>query len=185
MIVDLGSFVQHEGRPAVRFERQFRAPLDRVWAAVTDPEQLRVWFPSQVRYDPVVGGEIAFFGDPNLPEPDEVDRVLVWDPPHRFAFGWGGDEIHLELAETDDGCRLVLLNVLAQSDTAARNATGWHGCLAELAEVVGGRPGGGSHARPVDEFWPVYAAHIERGLPHGAWIPDEVLATRPEVTAAD
>jgi uncharacterized protein YndB with AHSA1/START domain len=179
MIVDLGSYVEHEGRPAVRFERRFRVPIERVWAAVTEPDRMPAWFPSGVRYEPRAGGEIEFFGDPNLPEPDDVDQVLVWDPPHRFAFGWGGDEIHLELHETDDGCRLVLLNVLVQRDTAARNATGWHGCLTELAKVVDGIPSSGPHAQPVADFWPVYDAHIARGLPHGAWIPDEVLAARP------
>lgn len=73
----------------------------------------------------------------------------------------------------------MLLNVLAERNTAARNATGWYGCLAELDKVVAGRPGGGPHAAPVADFWPVYDAHIARGLPHGAWIPDEVLAARP------
>jgi len=179
MIVDLGSFVEHDGRPAVRFERRFRAPIERVWAAVTEPDRMTAWFPSGVRYEARVGGEIEFFGDPNLPEPEDVDQVLAWDPPHRFAFGWGGDEIHLELHETDDGCRLVLVNVLVRRDTAARNATGWHGCLTELAKVVDGIAGGGPHAQPVADFWPVYDAHIARGLPHGAWIPDEVLAARP------
>lgn len=179
MIIDLGSYVEHEGRPAVRFERRFRVPLDRVWAAVTDPHQLPAWFPSGVRYQPVVGGEITFVGDPNLPDSLDVDRVLVWDPPHRFAFGWGGDEIHLDLAETEDGCRLVLLNVLVAMDTAARNATGWHGCLAELAKHLRGVPSDGPHAQPVADFWPVYDAHVDRGLPAGAWIPDEVLAARP------
>lgn len=179
MIVDPGSYVEHDGRPAVRFERTFAAPLPRVWSAVTDPAQLPSWFPSGVRYEPVVGGEIVFTGDPNLPEPPQVDRVLIWDPPHRFAFGWGGDEIHLELQESGEGCRLVLLNVLVERNTAARNATGWYGCLAELAATVAGHPGDGPHARPPAEFWPVYDAHVARGLPHGAWIPDEVLATRP------
>jgi len=184
MITDLGSYVDHEGRPAVRFERHLGAPIERVWTAVTDPEQLPAWFPSGVRYEPVTGGQISFFGDPNLPEPDDVDRVITWDPPHRFAFGWGGDEIHLELTETDDGCRLVPLNVLVDKDTAARNATGWHGCLAELDKLLAGIPGGGPHAQPLADFWPVYDAHIEHGLPHGAWIPDDVLAARPGHTHA-
>ena len=74
---------------------------------------------------------------------------------------------------------MVLLTVLADRDTAARNATGWHGCLAELDKVLAGIPSGGPHAQPVADFWPVYHAHVESGLPHGAWIPDEVLAARP------
>ncbi|ACV77410.1 SRPBCC family protein [Nakamurella multipartita] len=179
MIVDLGSYVQVGGRPAVRFERLLPAPIERVWAAVTDPEQLPAWFPSQVRYEPRVGGEITFLGDPNLPEPPQVDRVLAWDPPHRFAFGWGGDEIHLELSRTEAGCRLVLLNVLVSADTAARNATGWYGCLGELDKVLQGIPSDGPHSQPLADFWPLHDAHVAAGLPHGAWIPDEVLAARP------
>ena len=105
--------------------------------------------------------------------------MLAWDPPHRFAFGWGGDEIHLELSRTEAGCRLVLLNVLVSADTAARNATGWYGCLGELDKVLQGIPSDGPHSQPLADFWPLHDAHVAAGLPHGAWIPDEVLAARP------
>jgi Activator of Hsp90 ATPase homolog 1-like protein len=39
-------------RPAVRFERHLSDPPAVVWQALTDPEQLRSWFPSDV----IVGG---------------------------------------------------------------------------------------------------------------------------------
>jgi len=32
--------------PALRLERRYRQPVDRVWQAITDPEELALWFPS-------------------------------------------------------------------------------------------------------------------------------------------
>jgi len=43
--MDLGSFIEFEGRPAVRFERTYDHPVERVWAAVTDPVSWRTGSP--------------------------------------------------------------------------------------------------------------------------------------------
>jgi uncharacterized protein YndB with AHSA1/START domain len=36
------------GRPAIRLERHLADPPDLVWQALTEPEQLRSWFPCEV-----------------------------------------------------------------------------------------------------------------------------------------
>jgi len=36
--MDLGSYVEHDGRPAVRFQRTYDHSIARVWAAVTEPD---------------------------------------------------------------------------------------------------------------------------------------------------
>lgn len=36
-MTDRGTYVEHEGRPAVRFVRHYRHPAERVWAAVSEP----------------------------------------------------------------------------------------------------------------------------------------------------
>ena len=40
-----GKLETFEGRPALRFERYYAHPVDRVWQAVSVPEQLEHWFP--------------------------------------------------------------------------------------------------------------------------------------------
>lgn len=167
--MDLGSFTEYHGRPAVRFEREFAHDIDRVWAAVSDPGELARWFPSTVEYAPHAGASITFSGDPNL-DPS-TGTVLAFDPPHRFAFTWGPDELHLELQPTDGGTRLVLINVLAERNTAARNASGWHVCLAELGKHLANVRSGGPHSENALSFQPLYDEYVAAGLPSGAWIP--------------
>ncbi|MCF6522142.1 SRPBCC family protein [Streptomyces sp. JJ36] len=168
--MDRGSFTEHDGRPAVRFERTYPHPVERVWAAVSEPEGLAHWFPSTVSLEPRAGGTIAFSGDPHM-EPT-TGTVLRYDPPHALSFTWGGDELHFELAPTSDGgCTLVLIDVLEARDTAARNATGWTVCLGELEKHLAGREAPGPHQADTEPFQPLYDSYVAAGMPHGAEIP--------------
>jgi uncharacterized protein YndB with AHSA1/START domain len=105
--MDRGTYLEIDGRPAVRFERTYPHPVDRVWAAVSEPEGLRHWFPSRVSYEPRAGGEISFSEDPRIDPHREptTGRVLVFEPPHRLAFSWGGDELRRTLAAALRGLR--------------------------------------------------------------------------------
>jgi uncharacterized protein YndB with AHSA1/START domain len=171
---DLGTYCEHDGRPAVRFERSYPYPVERVWRAVTEPAELVRWFPSAVELEPREGGAVRFSGDPYLEGSTGV--VLTWDPPHRLAFSWGPDELHFTLEAVGAGCRLTLINVLDDRTTAARNAGGWHVCLAELVKLLDGVPSRGPHSEDTEPWEPVYRAHVEAGLPSGAPVPD--IATR-------
>ena len=42
-----GTYETIEGRPAVRFERRLAHPVDAVWRAVTERDQLAHWFPTE------------------------------------------------------------------------------------------------------------------------------------------
>ncbi len=170
--MDLGSHIEFDGRPAVRFERLYPHPIERVWRAVSEPGELAHWFPAAVTIAPASGGTVTFSGDPNLT--DSTGQVLAYDPPRHLAFTWGGDELHLTLEPAGAaGTRLVLINVLADLDAAARNAAGWAVCLAELDLVLAGRPGDGPHGPAAAARWrPSYEAHLAAGLPGGAPVPD-------------
>jgi len=169
--MDLGTYIEHEGRPAVRFVRTFRHPVERVWAAISDPAELGHWFPSSVELDPREGGAIAFADDPYAAAATGV--VLVWDPPRRLSFTWYTDELHFTLEPAaDGGCRLTLVNVLDDRSTAARNAGGWYVCLVELGKRLDGVPSRGPHSEDTEPWEPVYRAHVEAGLPSGAPVPD-------------
>ena len=98
--------------------------------------------------------------------------ILAFDPPHRIAYTWGGDELHVELEPLSPGrCRLILINVLADRSAAARNAAGWDVCLEELASLLAGRPGGGPQADGATPWQPRYDAYLAAGMPSGADIP--------------
>ena len=124
-------------RPAVRLERDLPDPPEVVWGALTDPEQLRAWFPCEVV---VAGGEWRVGAAISFPFPEEViemtlaGEVLAVEPPHRLAYTWGEETLRFELTPREGGTRLVLVNEL-EPGGAARNAAGWEGCLDKLAGI--------------------------------------------------
>lgn len=171
-MTDRGTFIEYDNRPAVRFQRTYPHPVERVWAAVSEPDELAHWFPSSVKVEPLAGGTISFADDPYAES--TTGTVLAFEPPRRFAFTWGPDELHLELEPVDAGsCRLTLTNVLAARDTAARNAAGWEVCLAELDKHVAGKTADGPHSDTAVPWRPLYDAYVADGMPSGAWIPDD------------
>lgn len=168
--MDLGTYIQHDGNPAVRFERAYPHSIDQVWEAVTKPEDLAHWFPSGLSHDARVGGTITFTGDP-YSDPS-TGTILEFDAPTIFSFAWGSDELHFELEEIGESCKLVLINVLSEADTAARNASGWTVCLAELDKFLAGVASQGPHSGDADSaFEGIMATYIAAGMPAGAQIP--------------
>ncbi|GAB3758837.1 SRPBCC family protein [Microlunatus parietis] len=79
----------HDG-PVINFVRRLPYPIERVWAALTDPEQRRHWFgPTMI--DGRVGGRIDLVPTgPAAPVPDKrmTGRILVWDPPRVLEHEW-------------------------------------------------------------------------------------------------
>lgn len=89
---------------ADRYEREevLAAPRARVWAALTEPDQLAAWFATPT-YALEAGGSgmLRFRVDDGNEEENRVEVVAV-EPPHRFAFRWRshGDDPAIPLAET-------------------------------------------------------------------------------------
>jgi uncharacterized protein YndB with AHSA1/START domain len=168
--MDLGSHVQVDGRPAVRFERVYHHPVERVWSAVTESGELARWFPSKMVVEPRQGGTVTFSGDPNIT--DSTGTVLVYDPPRHLAFTWGADELRFDLETLDGGrCRFVLTNILADPAAAARTAAGWSVCLAELDKHVAGGPADGPHSPTAEPWHEYYDAYLAADFPSGAPVP--------------
>src|SRR6202034_553899 len=44
----LGALSRQDGRWTLRFTRRLAHPREKVWRAVTEPEQLAVWYPQQI-----------------------------------------------------------------------------------------------------------------------------------------
>jgi uncharacterized protein YndB with AHSA1/START domain len=146
-----------ESRPAVRLERRLSDPPSVVWRALTEHEQLRTWFPSDVIVD---GGSWQVGAKLTFPFPSEVidmtltGEVLELDEPHLLAFTWGEDTLRFELTADGDGTRLVLIDELPASH-AARNAAGWDVCLDRLAGL-----------EPAPDAWqPRFAANVAKFEP--------------------
>jgi uncharacterized protein YndB with AHSA1/START domain len=122
-------------RPAVCLERDLPDPPAVVWRALTERDELRSWFPSDViveggRWE--VGASITFPFPPEVIDMTLTGEVLDVDEPRLLAFTWGEDTLRFELSPQDGGTRLVLIDELPPG-AAARNAAGWETCLDRLA----------------------------------------------------
>jgi uncharacterized protein YndB with AHSA1/START domain len=144
-----------QGRAILRFERELRHGQDRVWRAVTDPEELRAWFPAEVIYEQRAGAPMQFdFGGAHDLDP-WPGEVIEWDPPRAFAFLWGEDTLRFELMPAGAGTRLVFTHAFAhEPGKPARDAAGWESCFEALDALLEGR-------RPGDADW---SDHHERYL---------------------
>jgi uncharacterized protein YndB with AHSA1/START domain len=119
-------------RPILRFERHLPRPVDAVWRAVTDPEQMRAWFPTRIEIvEWKAGATLTHFFDGHDTDP-LPGTVLEWDPPHRVCFTWGTDRIGFELTPAPDGGTIFVLTEELGANIAARNAAGWEACLDRL-----------------------------------------------------
>lgn len=153
-------------RPILRFERHLPRPLDAVWKAVTDPEQMRSWFPTRIEMTEWKrGAQISHHFDDHDIEP-LPGTVLEWDPPHRVRFTWGTDTIGFDLSPASDGGTIFVLTEELGASIAARNAAGWEACLDRLESGDGERePWKTRFDRYAAEFRPVLGE--QEGPPPG------------------
>ena len=124
-------------RPILRFERHLSRPIDAVWRAVTDPNEMKAWFPTQIVIDEwKVGASLTHVFEEHAIDP-LPGKVLDYDPPHRLRFTWGTDTIGFELTEAGDGGTIFVLTEELGASIAARNAAGWEVCLDRLVNHQG------------------------------------------------
>jgi uncharacterized protein YndB with AHSA1/START domain len=166
-----------DDRPVLHFERHLSHPVQAVWSAVTDPAELVHWFPCAVEAELRRGGRMRFtFPELTLPDGSSSfeGEVIEFDPPRRFWFTWGEDELRFELEPTAEGnsCLLRLTVVLGSRDKAARDAAGWDVCLDALRKRLAGGPAGGAHTGLTPTWRGRYEEYVRQGLPTGAPIPE-------------
>jgi uncharacterized protein YndB with AHSA1/START domain len=119
-------------RPVLRFERHLPESIEVVWRAVTDPTEMRSWFPTRIEMDEwKVGATLTHHFDEHDIGPLS-GTVLEWEPPHRVRFTWDVDTITFELTPAPEGGTIFVLTEELAAPRAARNAAGWESCLDRL-----------------------------------------------------
>jgi uncharacterized protein YndB with AHSA1/START domain len=168
-----------ENRPALSFERRLSHPVDVVWRAITESDELEHWFPSQVKVDALKPGAEMTFTFEEMPlegvPTTMTGRVVEFDPPRVFAFTWGDDHLRFELepmTDSHDACLLRLTVLLDSRDKAARDGAGWHVCLDRLERLLAGEDDPAATGATGD-WRGLYDEYQRRGVPAGAPIPGE------------
>ncbi len=144
----LGEVVHDGDRIGLRFERHYQHPIERVWRAITESEQIREWMPCDLIGERREGADIRLpFGAAevakyDIAEPELTGRIEVWDPPSVFQWTWDADVMRFELFPTDTGTRLLFTTWPESQDPAeaANAAGGYQLCFAELAVLLDGFP---------------------------------------------
>ena len=146
-----GTLQELDGRAQLRFERSFAHPVDRVWDAITRPEELAEWFlpfEAEIELDLIEGGSYVM----RMADPDSTVfsfTVLKVEPPRVFEHTAMDDgTMRWELEPDGDGCRLVMTQTMSSFGRAVENhyASGMHYSLDRLGHALDGRP--------VDWSWP-------------------------------
>lgn len=122
------------------FVRELKHAPDKVWAALTDPAQLRAWAPYTSNRDLGSTGPATLTmidGDTPVDLPASVIRA---DAPNLLEYSWGGDVLRWELAGTGPGTRLTLHHTLDDREYVSKIAAGWHLCLVVADRLLDGRP---------------------------------------------
>jgi len=140
-----GTLERTEGGARLRFERSFAHPVERVWDAITRPEELAEWFlpfDAEIELDLVEGGSYVM----RMADPDSTVMsftVLRVEPPRLFEHTSLDDgTMRWELEPSGDGCRLVMTQTMSSYERAAENhyASGMHHSLERLGLALDGNP---------------------------------------------
>lgn len=142
-----GNIVKEGDRASIVFERRLNYPIEEVWEALTDPEQLGCWF-GHVVLEKRQGGSITVEAGPQH-IPVEIrrttGRILTWEPPHVLEYEWKQaivEESTIRFELTTDGTTTILK--LAHRWLSIGNAggfvSGWHAYLDRLEAHLTGNP---------------------------------------------
>jgi len=163
-----GRLEQARDRWQLHFTRRLPHPPEKVWRALTEPEHLKEWFPTDIEGERKEGATLrhVFRHDE---APDMKGEILVFQPPAVIEFNWGDDTLRFELSAEDDGQTTVLdlVDVLEDIGKAARDGAGWHVCLDGLEEHLRGEP---SHWNDMDRWRPVHEQYVREFPPEASTI---------------
>ena len=130
-----------DGGGALVVSRTFRAPVEDVWASVTEPDRTARWFGTW-KGDAAPGRMIKVQMGFEEQAPWLNKRIDVCDPPRRLALSdeSGDMRIELLLSHTDGLTELRLVHHLGPGDEVGAYGPGWEYYLDMLVAARDGRP---------------------------------------------
>jgi uncharacterized protein YndB with AHSA1/START domain len=136
----VGAEVRKDGeRWTLVVVRELRHPPEKVWAALTDPAQLREWAPFDADHSLGAVGpvKLSLVGGP-APQVDET-QVTRAEAPKLLEYKWGGNDLRWQLEPIGKGTRLTLWHNIDRR-YISMGAAGWHICIDVLDHLIAGDP---------------------------------------------
>jgi len=155
-----GVVEQRGGEHVLVQTRTFRAPIEDVWAAVTEPDRLARWIGSW-EGDPASGSvefRMLFEGDEHA---SETMTIRICEPPHRLHLtSHAGEEVwllNLDLTHTDGVTTLTFSQPGVTREQVGGVGPGWDYYLDRLVDV---ETGADPSQRDFDrDYYPATADH--------------------------
>lgn len=73
-------------------ERTYDAPIEKVWKAITDKNDMKQWYFDLAEFKPVIGFEFQFYGTtPDGTKYLHLCKITEVKPPNRLAYSWRYD----------------------------------------------------------------------------------------------
>jgi uncharacterized protein YndB with AHSA1/START domain len=157
-----GRIEQREGRHVLVQVRTFHAPIEDVWAAVTEPERLARWIGSWTG-DPASGAvlfRMLFEGEDHEAE---TMTIRVCEPPRRLHLtSQAGEDtwlLELDLSHADGVTTLTFAQPGVTAEQVGGVGPGWDYYLDRLVDVETGRD---PSLRDFDrDYYPATAEHYK------------------------
>ncbi|MGA7923292.1 MAG: SRPBCC domain-containing protein [Thermoplasmata archaeon] len=142
-----GLLHEDDERAIVTFQRLLHHPIEEVWAAITDPEELETWSLVKVSREPSHGRlEMRYANGLRA-----GGRVLEWNPPRVYEYEWNVDPgqalprgetsiVRWELSPRNEGTLLVVTHRKLTRPTAEVLVRGLRVFLDRLSAHMDGRP---------------------------------------------
>lgn len=155
----------HDGTTFIEFTRTFRAPIEDVWAAVTESDRLGRWI-GEWTGDPAEGAvqfRMTFEGDEHTPERMQIDEceaprllrltstVLTEGEQQQWRF-------RIDLSEADGVTTLLFAQDVPTPAMAEGVGPGWEYYLDRL---VVAETGGDPTTVVWDDYYPVLSEHYK------------------------
>lgn len=159
-----GELISEDGHIALRFERQLRCPIQKVWQAITESHMLPNWFPADLQGVRAAGERIRIVSFAGRFAPAE-GRFIVFEPGRMLEYTWGKETLRWGLRATENGCVLVFVNVLDDQATAigaSDIAAAWHACLDVLGFVLANETAPYTADERFDQLSEAYARDFEQ-----------------------
>lgn len=95
-------------------ERTYNAPVEKVWEAITNKDQMKQWYFDIATFKPEVGFEFTFDGGSEEKTYTHLCKILEVIPNKKLSYSWrykdfeGNSVVTLELFAEGDKTRLKL-----------------------------------------------------------------------------
>ena len=118
--------------------RQMRHAPEKVWAALTEPGQLREWAPFDADRAMGATGATVKLTTVGAPSPNVTETTITRaEAPNLLEYNWGGGDVRWQLEAASGGTRLTLWASINRG-FISMGAAGWHICIDVMDHLLGG-----------------------------------------------